>query len=140
MNTTSARTILGFDYGEERIGVAVAQEVTATAAPVTTLKTVKGAPDWDGISQLVEQWQPALFIVGLPLNMDGTESNMCKKARRFGNQLNGRYNLDVIWIDERLSSIEAEQIKQDKGAQHQTDEIAAQLILQTWLNENGLHT
>ncbi|MDH5436819.1 MAG: Holliday junction resolvase RuvX [Gammaproteobacteria bacterium] len=130
------RTLLGFDYGTERIGVAVGQEVTGSATPVCTLKTIKGAPDWDRISQLIKQWQPALFIVGLPLNMDGTESDMCKKARRFGNQLNGRYNIEVIMVDERLSSSEAEQIKSDQGIQRQTDELAAQVILQTWLNEN----
>lgn len=136
MVTKGKRTLLGFDYGTERIGVAVGQEVTGTAAPVNTLKTIKGAPDWDKLSQLIEQWQPELFVVGLPLNMDGTESGMCKKAQRFGNQLNGRYNIEVVMMDERLSSTEAEQIKSDQGIQRQTDELAAQVILQTWLNEN----
>ena len=137
MNTEGKRSLLAFDYGTERIGIAVGQEVTRSATPLTTLNTIKGAPDWDKISQLIDQWQPELFIVGLPLNMDGTEGDMCKKARRFGNQLNGRYNLEVIWVDERLSSAEAEQIKSEQGIQRQTDELAAQVILQTWLNENS---
>lgn len=137
MSTEGKRTLLAFDYGTERIGIAVGQEVTSTATPITTLNTIKGAPDWNKIGQLIEQWQPDVFIVGLPLNMDGTESDMCKKARRFGNQLNGRYNLEVIWVDERLSSAEAEQIKSDHRIQRQTDELAAQVILQTWLSENS---
>jgi len=134
MTATGKRTLLGFDYGLERIGVAVGQEITGSANPLTTVKSSNGAPDWPAIEKLITEWKPGAFVVGMPFNMDGTEGDMCKKARRFGNQLNGRYNLEVHWIDERLSSLQAER---QKNSKHTTDELAAQIILQAWLDEHG---
>lgn len=140
------RTLLGFDYGTKNIGVAVGQEITASATPLTTLKTHHGNPDWSAISKLIATWQPDALVVGIPLNMDGTEQEMTHAARRFANRLRGRYHLPVIGVDERLSSIEAEHIMQDPEQmariqiQKHTDsidQIAAQLILTQYLSSQS---
>lgn len=139
---SSARTLLGFDYGKKRIGIAVGQELTATATPVETLNCSDDEPDWAGISRLIQTWRPQALVVGLPLNMDGTEHTITQAARDFGDQLQQRFQLPVYWIDERLSSIEAEQRIPPRAKQttqwrrrHKgdVDKVAAQLILQTWL-------
>lgn len=134
------RTLLGFDFGTKRIGIAIAQEVTDMANPLTTLTAVKHKPDWDSISKIIKEWQPDLLIVGLPLHMDGTEQPMTQAARRFSNQLNGRYQIPIALMDERLSSIEAESILNEQSGSSslfqdkaQIDMISAQLILQSWM-------
>jgi len=137
---SQARTILGFDFGLKNIGVAVGQELTHSANPLTVIKAREGIPNWDNIETLIQQWQPQLLVVGLPLNMDGTEQEMTKTARRFGNRLNGRFHIPVVWQDERLSTYEAlEQlgIRDKMQAKHRSDvdRISAQLILQSWLNQ-----
>jgi len=134
------RHLLGFDFGTKRIGVAIAQEVTRTANPLTTITAVQHKPDWESISKIIKEWQPDLLVIGLPLHMDGTEQPMTQAARRFSNQLNGRYQIPIALMDERLSSNEAESIIieqsgsrslfQDKA---QIDMISAQLILQSWM-------
>ena len=135
----SPRTLLGFDFGTKRIGVAVGQELTRTATALTTLNSPDGGPDWAGISRLIEEWQPAALVVGLPLNLDGSESESSRLARRFGNRLTGRYNLPVFTADERLSSTEAEAILAEQGRFEKADidKLAAQLILQSWLEDNN---
>lgn len=137
---TAARTILGFDFGMKNIGVAVGQELTRTANPLTAIKARDGIPDWDQIGKLLTEWQPALLIVGLPLNMDGSEQTMTAAARRFGNRLHGRFNLPVEWQDERLSTYEALdhlgiRSKMDSRQRSDVDQLSAQLILQSWLNQ-----
>ncbi|MCX4192471.1 Holliday junction resolvase RuvX [Methylophaga sp. OBS1] len=137
---TTARTILGFDFGMKNIGIAVGQELTRTANPLTAIKARDGIPDWDQIAKLLSEWQPALLIVGLPLNMDGTEQEMTAAARRFGNRLHGRFQLPVEWQDERLSTYEALdhlgiRSKMDSRQRSDVDQLSAQLILQSWLNQ-----
>lgn len=137
------RTLLGFDYGLKRIGVAVGQELTGTASPVKTLHLTGGQVDWKAIEQLIDEWQPDALIVGLPLNMDGSEHEMTAAARRFGRRLHGRFDLPIYEVDERLSSIAAEERLQEgagrrgrkRGHSERIDQEAAQIILQTWLNE-----
>ena len=134
------RTFLGFDFGMKNIGVAVGQELTNTASPLTVIKAREGIPNWDQIQSLINEWQPQRLIVGLPLNMDGTEQEMSVAARRFGNRLNGRFHLPVEWQDERLSTFEALdqlgiQSKMQSNNRDDVDRISAQLILQSWLNE-----
>ncbi|PHS29989.1 MAG: Holliday junction resolvase RuvX [Methylophaga sp.] len=134
------RTILGFDYGLKNIGVAVGQELTKTANPLTVIKARDGIPNWDDIEALLTEWQPELLIVGLPLNMDGTEQKMTLAARKFGNRLNGRFQIAVEWQDERLTTFEAlEQLgirsKMQAKNRSDVDRISAQLILQSWLNQ-----
>jgi len=135
------RTLLGFDYGLRRIGVAVGQEVTHSVTPLTTLSRKTDKPDWDAITRLIGEWQPDLLIVGLPLTLEGEEQEMTQRARRFGNQLKGRYNLPVELVDERLTSYEAEQLlaqRSHNGAgrndPEDIDQVAAQLILQSWFD------
>lgn len=139
---TTARTLLGFDYGKKRIGIAVGQELTGTASPLATVTSVGMDPDWTAISRHVDTWHPDALVVGLPLHMDGTEHDLTAAARRFGEQLRQRFQLPVYWIDERLSSLEAEQIlaagpkaagRSPQRRKTDIDKVAAQLILQTWL-------
>lgn len=153
--TPKTRTFLAFDYGLKRIGVAVGQELTGTATALATVKATDGKPDWGAITRLIEQWKPDELVVGLPVNMDGTFHELSYKAQRFGNQLHGRYNLRAHFIDERLSSLEAEhqlknqqqvQVKnaaRKKGRKGQTadiDKIAAKVILESWLNQQHIST
>lgn len=139
---TRPRTLLGFDYGLRRIGVAVGQEVTRSVAPLTTLSRKTDKPDWDAITRLITEWQPDLLIVGLPLTLEGEDQEMTQRARRFGNQLKGRYNLPVEMVDERLTSYEAEQLLEERSHNgagrndpEDIDQVAAQLILQSWFDQ-----
>ncbi|CAB1274639.1 Holliday junction resolvase RuvX [Candidatus Nitrosacidococcus tergens] len=136
--STRPRVVLGFDFGLSYIGVAVGQEITYTANPLTTLRARNGTPNWDQVTQLIEQWHPDLLVVGLPLNMDQSEQPLTHAASRFGHRLQGRYGLTVEWIDERLSTAEAwEQVnyKSSPRGHRCIDQLAAQCILQTWLRE-----
>jgi len=131
-----ARTFLCFDYGLRRIGVAVGQDLTGTASALVTLPARDGKPDWNAITRLMEDWRPDAVVVGLPLNMDGTDHALTHRARRFGNQLHGRYNLPAHFMDERLSSLEAEQLLKGKSHHKQDiDKLAAKVILESWLAE-----
>ena len=137
------QTLLGFDYGSKRIGVAVGQEQTRTATPLATVAVTRDKPDWDAITQLVASWKPDTLIVGLPLNEDGSEHAITVAARRFSRQLFGRYHLPVHTVDERLSSFAAEHMPRPHGAapkrnQQTVDKVAAQVILQAWL-DRGPH-
>ncbi len=132
---SAARTLLGFDYGLKRIGVAVGQELTGTASALTTVAARDGKPDWDAIGRLMDEWRPDAVVVGLPLNMDGSDHELSRRARRFGNQLHGRYNLPAHFIDERLSSLEAEALLKGRSRRKEDiDKLAAQVILETWLS------
>ncbi len=136
-----AGCILGFDYGKQRTGVAVGQTLTRTAQALTTLQSQNGKPDWKAIQQLVEEWRPVRLVVGLPLHLDGQEQEMTNAARHFANQLHGRFGLPVSHMDERLSSAEAEQILAEMRSpggydKQAVDKLAAQLILQSWLEQN----
>lgn len=131
---------MAFDYGLVHIGVAVGNRVTATAQPLTTLKARDGIPDWDQVAALLAEWQPQLLLVGLPLNMDGTESELSARAEKFSRRLHGRFAATVALVDERLSSFDAKQRLREMGhrGDYKTDPadaMAAALILETWLNE-----
>ncbi len=126
-------TLLGLDFGLKHIGVAVGQTITRSATPMTTVNAADGRPDWTALDALIREWQPERLIVGLPLNMDGTRSDMAKRAQRFANRLNARYGLPVEMRDERLTSQEARSLSDDPDARHA---IAAQLILEAWLQDS----
>ena len=137
--TGPAGVFLGFDYGSKRIGVAVGQSITHSARPLETVYSRDDRPDWQAITRLVETWQPTDLVVGLPVNMDGTEQEATRRARRFSRQLAGRYALPVHLVDERLSSVEAISRLRDKGQSgNQVDPVAAQLILETWFSKSPL--
>lgn len=138
MSASHPRTLLGFDFGTTCIGVAIGQELTGQARPLEAVQVKQHKPDWAHISLIMDQWQPQLLIVGLPNHLDGTEQNLTQLARRFGNQLNGRYNLPVQWQDERLTTVEARLLLQDEHPDKaEIDMMAATLILQSWLDEHA---
>ena len=126
-------TLLCFDLGQKRIGLAVGQTITKTATPLETISVKNNKPDWDRINQLIEEWRPDRLVVGYPLQMDDGRQPMTEMSERFVRQLDGRYHLPVDVIDERLSSYEARQrIKSTRNV----DPVAAQAILETWFDEN----
>ncbi|MFN3236278.1 MAG: Holliday junction resolvase RuvX [Pseudomonadales bacterium] len=120
---------MGFDFGMGKIGVAVGQAITGSATPLTILKARDGVPDWQQVEKLIHEWQPARLIVGLPLNMDGSASEMSRLAEKFSRKLHGRFNLPADTMDERLTSFEAAQYAEKDEL---VDAIAAQLILESW--------
>jgi len=126
--------VLGFDFGLKRIGVAVGQTLTQTATPETIISSKDGVPNWAAISALFEQWHPNAIVVGLPMHLDGSEQPITQSARKFGQRLSGRYKRPVFYIEEQLSSIEAEHRILPKRGQH-IDDHAAQILLENWLNE-----
>ncbi|HEC14962.1 MAG TPA: Holliday junction resolvase RuvX [Sedimenticola sp.] len=131
-------TLLGFDYGTAKIGVAVGQTVTATASALTTLYAKQQRPDWEQISKLIGDWEPEALVVGLPCDLDGTETEITPRARRFARQLEGRYRLPVHMADERLSSMVARQELKGRPIEYgDVDAMAAKLILETWLSEHA---
>ena len=136
------RLLLGFDFGTKQIGVAVGQAITGQARELCTLKAQNGIPDWDKVQALIKEWQPDAIVVGLPLNMDGTRSNMSDLAEKFSRKLNGRFGVAVYTHDERLTTFEAKGERRDRGGQkgsyrdNPVDAIAAALLLQGWLDEN----
>lgn len=137
---TSALRVLGFDYGTRQIGVAVGQTLTGNARPLKELRARDGIPDWNQIQALLKEWEPDALIVGLPLNMDGTDSEMSARAEKFARRLHGRFQLPVHCIDERLSTFEAKQTLRESGRSVPTsyrdnpvDSLAAALLLETWL-------
>jgi putative holliday junction resolvase len=128
------KTLLCFDYGSKRIGVAVGQAITGTATPLQVINVYNNQPEWDRIQQMIKDWQPEALIVGIPVQMDDSRQEMTTAAERFVRQLEGRFHLPVFGVDERLSTFEA---KNRSGMETEIDSIAAQAILETWLAENN---
>ncbi len=121
-----SQTILAFDFGEKRTGVAVGNTLTKTAEPLKIIQEKNQQDKFKVIEELVQEWQPQILVVGLPTHPDGAEHEMTEKAKRFGNQLNGRFQKEVVWVDERYTSVSV-----DGG----NDALAAQLILQQYLDQ-----
>lgn len=133
------QTLLAFDYGVKNIGIAYGQTLSGTATEIPPIKARDGVPNWDDVTALLKEWQPDLLLVGLPLNMDGTESELCPRARKFGNRLHGRFGVQVEMVDERLSTFAAKEEAAERGhrgnyGQAPVDSIAARLILESWMN------
>mgnify|MGYP002715013870 CR=1 FL=1 len=102
-----SQTVLAFDYGTKSIGVAVGQSLTGTASPLKALKANDGIPNWQQIEALLNEWQPDYLVVGLPLNMDGTEQPLTARVHKFVNRLHGRFGVQVKTQDERLTTVES---------------------------------
>ena len=130
-------SVFAFDFGMTNIGVAVAEPETVLAFPLTTLHAQKGKPAKEGLSELLHEWQIEQAVVGLPINMDGSESEMCAHARRFAESLSTEFNLTVELVDERLSTREAREIS---GRQVPDHSIAAKVIAETWLQMQSTKT
>lgn len=138
-------SVLGFDYGLKRTGVAIANTVTGLATPLCTLMSINTKPDWSRISQLIEEWRPERLVVGIPYLLDGKSSEMTAKTEKFCRQLEGRYGLPVDTINEQLTSLEAEQrLKQSRQAGRkkkinkvEIDQLAAAIILESWILQHA---
>lgn len=140
---TTSTTYLGFDFGMKKIGIAVGQTTTATASPLQTIRSIQQNPNWEVISQLIREWQPVGSVVGISRQQDGTDNLVTPRMLKFCRQLEGRYSLPVYQQDETLSTFEAKQLLFDEVNVGATklwavqDQLAAQLILQTWLNDHS---
>ena len=140
------QTVIAFDYGLRQIGVAHGQTLTCNAEGISILKASDGVPNWDQTEALLLEWKPNLLLVGLPLNMDGSESELSRLARKFARRLQGRFNIDVLMVDERLTSQDAKSTLREAGSERQSgridltkiDHLAAALILQSWLDQPAL--
>lgn len=137
-----AQTLLAFDFGTRSIGVAIGQSVTRTARPLLSLKARDGVPDWQQVEKLVREWQPTLTIVGLPLNMDGTEQPLTARARKFAQRLHGRFGIKVELHDERLSTVEARADLFEHGGYRALDKgsvdaASAMVILESWFDRQA---
>lgn len=138
---SAIKQALSFDYGIKRIGVAVGQTITGTASPLHPLKAKDGIPNWQEIEALIKEWQPDILLVGLPLNMDGTESDMSKRARKFANRLHGRFGKPFEMVDERLSSEEIKYDLRDQGIHdfgaHSVDGMVAKILFESWVAQQS---
>ena len=145
-------TVIAFDYGERRIGVAIGQTLSATAEPLAVLKQISGKIDWQGIQTLMDEWRPDRILVGFPETADGKTIPLHDAIKRFSAELTNRFGLPLEYCDEHLSSYAAKQLlvsnksKKRHGdintkrsaAKSGIDAVAAQLILETWLGDERL--
>lgn len=137
---------MAFDYGLRQIGVAHGQTLTATTEGIGILKASDGVPNWDDVQAMLNEWKPNLVLVGLPLNMDGSESELSRLARKFARRLQGRFNVDALMVDERLTSQDAKSSLRDSSSNKKgnkidltkIDHLAAALILQSWLDQPNM--
>lgn len=133
-------TVVGFDFGTRKIGVAAGQSLTGSATPLEAVRQRDNKPDWEAIAHLMEEWRPDALVVGLPLNMDASESDLSRRARRFARQLEGRFQRPVFLVDERLSTREARERLGEQarnGPDPRVDSLAAVLIIESYFNEGG---
>lgn len=138
-SNVKAGTVLAFDFGERRIGVAVGEHLISSANPLTTIDSESNEVRFAAITALVQEWQPKLLVVGLPLSLDGSENAVTQLCKKFARRLNGRFNLPVILIDERYSSAEASNLLNQTGIKGRAqkvmlDQVAAQTILQSYFD------
>ena len=135
----SQGTYLAFDFGLKHIGCAIGQNITCTARGLTTLRASNGKPKWHEVNILMQIHKPVGLVVGLPLNMDGSESEMSNLARHFANALSAKTSIPTDLIDERLTTKMAQaelQHAQASGHKYSTHELAACYILESWFNES----
>ncbi len=123
--------VLAFDFGLRHIGTAVGQTITRSASPLKTLDARAGAPKWSQVRMLIDAWKPVRLLVGLPLNMDGSDGAICEHARGFALELERRFGIPVTMVDERLTTHEA--LAQTQGDYATAHNIAAVLIAETYL-------
>jgi putative Holliday junction resolvase len=138
------KVVLAFDFGQKRIGVACGDTISRSAAPLRALPAGAQGPRWEQIDSLMRDWQPAVAVVGLPYNVDDSESSMTGSARGFAAELERRYRLQVVLVDERYSSLEAASrlkgaresgLRKRRVAKADVDAAAACVILERWFSE-----
>lgn len=135
-------SVLCFDFGEQRIGVAIGEHLLGTANPLTAIDNESNTIRFEAITRLIDTWQPKLLIVGLPLSLEGAETEITLLCKKFARRLNGRFNLPVMLIDERYSSIEASDKLNQNGIKGRSqkkmlDQVAAQTILQSYFDSRA---
>ena len=133
----SSQTVLGFDYGTKSIGIAIGEALTASARPLMSIKAVDGIPRWEEIAAIIGELKPDLIVVGLPLNMDGTEQEITLRAKKFANRLSGRFGVKVVNQDERLTTADAKaSLFEMRGykalTKGQVDAMSAVLIIESY--------
>lgn len=143
-SSVESGTVLAFDFGERRIGIAVGEHLIGTANPLMTIDNESNDLRFQIIANLVKEWQPKLLVLGLPLSADGTEHEISQLCKKFARRLNGRFNLPVMLIDERYSSIEASRLLNENGIKGRAqkamlDQVAAQTILQSYFDGISTH-
>ena len=134
------RTLIGFDFGKKYIGVAVGQEITGSATPLGAVKANDGIPHWENLANFLNEWQPDVIVVGLPLNMDGSEQQLTLDAKKFGNRVSGRYGIKVEFQDERLTTADAKEQLFSRGGyrnlkKDNIDAESARLILESFFEQ-----
>ena len=137
---TDTRTVLAFDFGTRRIGVAVGNWITGVARPLTTIASDANAVRFAAIEALIDEWRPGTLVVGRPVHGDGTPHEMTARALRFARQLEGRFGLKVMCVDERYTTEGADAVLVAAGVpprerKASRDGVAAQLILQAWFDD-----
>lgn len=134
------QTIMAFDFGTQKMGMAVGQSLIESASPLPLFAMRDGIPNWDELLRLVKSHQPGLFLVGLPLNMDDSESELSARARKFARRLRHQTNIETLMVDERLTTREARDEldhyqAQGRGKKLSADSIAAALLIESWYRE-----
>jgi putative Holliday junction resolvase len=142
LNSASSQTVLGFDYGTKKIGIAVGQTITRTSRGLTQVTVKEGEPDWNEIDSIVADYKPFALIIGHPLNSDGASQPITLAAENFAKALQKHYDLPIYTVDERLSTVEARRELFSAGgykalSKKNIDMQSAQIILQEWLNRRG---
>ena len=134
---SAPQMIMAFDFGTQKMGMAVGQSLIESANPLALFPMKDGIPNWDELLKIVKQYQPTLFLVGLPLNMDDTESELSTRARKFARRLRHQTNIETLMVDERLTTREARDEldhyqAQGRGKKLSADSIAAALFIESW--------
>jgi putative Holliday junction resolvase len=127
--------IIAFDYGEKKIGVAVGQTSTNTSSPLQIIFNKDNKTNWISISSLLDEWKPDLILLGKPLNMDGSQSEIMKKVDKFYRELKSIYDADIEFVDERLTTFEAREILKDEKHDN-VDAHAAKILIDNWFDIN----
>ena len=138
-NVRKITSVLGFDFGKKRIGIATGQTITQSATPLKTINQVHGNPDWSAIASEIEEYRPQALIVGMPYHDDGSENEMTAAVDQFCYELEKRFSLPVEKVNEAFSSQQAEErlrsgVKINQHNKHEIDRMAAAIIVQRWLD------
>lgn len=136
-------SVLAFDYGTQKMGMAIGQRLLDRARPLNLIPMKEGTPDWTRLLAMVQEWRPQLCLVGLPLNMDDSESELSRRARKFARRLQHQSQIPVRMIDERLTTRDAREALQHYQAQGQArrlqaDSLAAALLIEQWWHDQTL--
>lgn len=139
-DSISHQMIMAFDFGTQKMGVAIGQAAIESSTPLTLFPMKDGIPDWNQLLKIVQEWKPTLFLVGLPLNMDDSESELSARARKFARRLRHQTNITTWMVDERLTTREARDElesyqEQGRAKKIAADSLAASLLIQSWYRD-----